>query len=196
MVDRTSGELEPADENTGPGIPAAQLRQLVSNHYQSLYRYAYRLSGKEADAEDLTQQTYLIAQSKLHQLREADKADRWLFAILRSCFLKGVNRNRAIDVDSMDGFVEDTGETRRQQQALDREELQQALDDLLPEYRVIVLMYYFEELSYKEIAEQLEIPMGTVMSRLARAKMRLRERMLVEEGAPRPPASRHRVPTL
>jgi RNA polymerase sigma-70 factor (ECF subfamily) len=92
--------------------------------------------------------------------------------------------------------VEDIAEGRRQDQALDREELQKVLGELPPEYRIIVLMYYFEELSYKEIAEQLEIPIGTVMSRLARAKMRMREQMRIQSEPTKPEsAARKRVPT-
>ena len=195
MVDRTSGDSEFVDDKSGFANPTAELRRLVNDYYQSLYRYAYRLCGCQADAEDLTQQAYLIAQGKLHQLREPDKADRWLFAILRSCFLKGVSRTRPIAVDSMELIVEDAGEARRQSQAIDREELQLILSDLPPEYRLIVLMFYFEDLSYKEIAEQLEIPMGTVMSRLARAKVRMRERLLAEPVPTRPAGARTRIPT-
>lgn len=63
---------------------------------------------------------------------------------------------------------------------IDRERLQLALDELPDEYRLVVAMFYFEELSYKEIASELELPIGTVMSRLSRAKGRLRHRLLAE----------------
>jgi DNA-directed RNA polymerase specialized sigma24 family protein len=68
--------------------------------------------------------------------------------------------------------------------SIDREELQTALGELPDEYRLVVLMFYFEELSYKEIAEQLEIPIGTVMSRLSRAKGHLRARLACELDGP------------
>src|SRR4051812_33527838 len=65
-----------------------EIAGLIAAHHAPLYRYAYRLTGMAADAEDLTQQAFLIAQQKLHQLREAERAAGWLYAILRSCYLK------------------------------------------------------------------------------------------------------------
>ncbi|HEY2837685.1 MAG TPA: sigma factor, partial [Pirellulales bacterium] len=70
----------------------AQIARLVVDHYSDVYRYAYRLSGSAADAEDLTQQTYLAAQRNLAQLRLPDNARAWLYAILRNCYLKGRRR--------------------------------------------------------------------------------------------------------
>ena len=71
---------------------------------------------------------------------------------------------------------------------VDQEELGKALAELPDEFRLVVLMFYFEDLSYKEIAEQLELPIGTVMSRLSRAKGHLRRR-LADEQPPPPPTS-------
>jgi len=62
--------------------------QLVAEHHQAVYRYAYRLAGSSADAEDLTQQVFLIAQRKLEQLRKAESVQSWLFTILRRRFVK------------------------------------------------------------------------------------------------------------
>src|SRR6186713_2744485 len=79
----------PPSDGLGPSAgPVVDIAGLISAHHASLYRYAYRLTGVAADAEDLSQQTFLIAQQKLHQLREAERAAGWLFAILRSCYLK------------------------------------------------------------------------------------------------------------
>src|SRR4051794_33008637 len=71
----------------GPGPPPS-IQQLVDIHYQALYRFAYRLSGSAAEAEDLTQETFCQAHDKMHQLREAGKARSWLFSILRNAFLQ------------------------------------------------------------------------------------------------------------
>jgi len=166
----------------------ADLPALIVAHHAALYRYAYRLSGCSAEAEDLTQQTFLIAQRKLHQLRETERAGAWLFAVLRSCFLKSLRRQRPasaaalnVEVDQFAGPTPDAPE-------IDRERLAAALADLPDEFRLVVLMFYFEELSYQQIAEQLEIPIGTVMSRLSRAKGHLRKRLGPDE--PVSPASR------
>jgi RNA polymerase sigma-70 factor (ECF subfamily) len=153
----------------------ATLRALVVEHHAALYRYAYRLTGQQADAEDLTQQAFLVAQQKLHQLREPGRARAWLFAVLRSCFLKNCRK-----WSPEPGGLWEAEEVAAESPALDaidQQGLAEALAELPDEFRVVVLMFYFEDLSYKEIAEQLELPIGTVMSRLSRAKGHLRRRL-------------------
>lgn len=179
-----------------------QVQQLVLAHYQAVYRYAYRLSGSIADAEDATQQTFLIAQRKLHQLREADKADRWLFAILRSCYLKSRRKQRPVPAANLELNVDELPEDavrQLEQSDVDQERLQLALDELSDEHKLILLMFYFEDLSYKEISAQLNVKIGTVMSRLSRAKGWLRKCLLSfeegpsarsESGSQRPSASK------
>jgi RNA polymerase sigma-70 factor (ECF subfamily) len=164
----------------------------VAEHSAELYRYAYRLAGQAADAEDLTQQTFLIAHSKLDQLRSAESCRSWLFAILRSCFLKLVRASA-----SMPAATEFPLETLAAEvpEALDedRDRLHKVLGELPPEFRLVLTMFYFEECSYRQIAEQLELPIGTVMSRLSRAKNHLRARLSEPSLASTAPAGR-RVP--
>ncbi len=150
-----------------------ELTLLVDLHYQLLFRYAYRLSGDRAEAEDLTQQTYLIAQKKLSQLRDMSFARSWLCTILRNLFLKNITQkitplslSQSFDLVSEEVVVPE----------LTSEELQGALNELPEDFRIPLLMFYFEERSYKEISKELSIPLGTVMSRLARAKSYLQER--------------------
>ena len=152
------------------------LSELVRLHSGLLYRYAYRLSGSVADAEDLTQQAFLIAHRKLDQLREAAHAKGWLCAIVRTAYLKAVRKEAAADVVSLER-VSDIEETPPSDVPLDSEELQQFLNELSEEFRTPLILYYFQEFSYKEIARQMEVPLGTVMSRLARAKAQLRKRL-------------------
>src|SRR5262249_28415955 len=85
-----------AAEHDGPNSNTARVdvTTLVVAHHAAVYRYACRLCGSPIDAEDLTQQTFLIAQRKLHQLREAERACAWLLAIVRSCFLKSLAKLR------------------------------------------------------------------------------------------------------
>lgn len=160
-----------------------ELTRLVDEYYQLLFRYAYRLSGDQADAEDLTQQTYLIAQKKLEQLRDSQSARSWLCTILRNLFLKKVTR-KVEPVSLEHGLEVASGDVEMPE--LTSEELQSALDDLPEDFRVPLLMFYFEEQSYKEISSELSIPLGTVMSRLARARSFLQERFssLREDTAP------------
>jgi RNA polymerase sigma-70 factor (ECF subfamily) len=155
--------------------------QLVSDHLDDLYRYAYRLSGSTTDAEDLVQQTFLAAQASLDQLRDARQARGWLCTILRHAFLKSRQKrtpvpasNLGLELDGLEAAsIEDDA-------PIDREELQRALGKLSDEFRVIVLMFYLEECSYREIAERLNLPIGTVMSRLSRAKSQLRRHLFAE----------------
>lgn len=153
------------------------LTRLVEQHYAPLYRYAYRLCGSSAEAEDLTQQTFLAAAVKWDQLREADRAKSWLFAILRNQYLKGIRRESAFVWDSLDDMA-DSGSEEAVDSDVDSEQLQRALDELPEEFRSPLILFYFEEFSYLEIAEQLGIALGTVMSRLSRGRAYLRRRLV------------------
>lgn len=157
--------------------------ELARNHYRAVYAYAYRLAGRAADAEDLTQQVFLIAQEKLHQIREVEKADRWLFAILRSCFTRNRQTNQRWLTSAADRNVTELPDLSSQDDGIDREQLQSALQEIPDSYRLVLLMFYFEACSYREIASALGISIGTVMSRLSRAKGRLRG-LLLESRSP------------
>lgn len=167
-----------SSDTIAPADSVSLIRSVVEQHYASIYGYAYRLSGSTADAEDLTQQTFMIAQQKLYQVRERDKIIRWLYSIARSCFLKSRRRKRPSAAANLELNVDEIPDRLRDESPFDQERLQVALSELDEDFRVIVSMFYFEELSYKEIAEALAIPIGTVMSRLARAKGRLRKELV------------------
>jgi len=154
--------------------PGMEITQMVAEHHQAVYRYGFRLCGSVADAEDLTQQTFLAAQQKLDQLQDPAKARNWLFAVLRNNFLKARKRSRRQEPPNARLPLDSIPADPPSDDAIDREKLQQAINGLSPEFRAVLLMFYFEDLSYREIAQQLEIPIGTVMSRLARAKRSLR----------------------
>src|SRR6476661_10780544 len=88
---------------------AAELRELVDAHYEALYRYAFRLTGSGADAEDLTQEAFGKALARLSQLREPDRAKAWLFRILRNGYLRLVRdqkRHRVIPLDAVGDLPE------------------------------------------------------------------------------------------
>lgn len=155
---------------------------LVNAHYEVLYRYAYRLAGNAADAEDVTQTTFLTAQRKLDQLREPAHARSWLFTIARNTFLKSIRSKPADPVVSLDAVGEPI-QPEEQDLEIDSERLQSVLDELSEEFRTPLILYYFKEFSYKDIARQMDLPMGTVMSRLARGKAFLRRRLANTELA-------------
>jgi RNA polymerase sigma-70 factor (ECF subfamily) len=152
------------------------LPELVKLHSGLLYRYAYRLSGCAADAEDLTQQTFLTAHRKLDQLRDLDHAKGWLCAILRTAYLKNLRSRPKAGSVSLDSVAE-IEEVTSGEPALDSQELNQILAELPEEFRAPIILFYFQDFSYKDIADQLDIPVGTVMSRLARGKSHLRKRL-------------------
>lgn len=158
------------------------IAQLVADYHQAVYRYAYRLTGTVADAEDLTQQAFLVAQDKLGQLREEGRARSWLFAILRNYFLKQRRKElptAAADLQLNIDNIPDAG----YESEIDQERLQQALAELPEKYRTVLVMFYFEDVGYREMAEAIGVPIGTIMSRLARAKGALRARLLDAEQA-------------
>jgi RNA polymerase sigma-70 factor (ECF subfamily) len=157
-------------------LPAGKssIEALVEQYYQSLYCYAFRLTGSGMDAEDLTQESFCRAQLCHDQLREPAKAKAWLFRILRSLYLHRLrserNRGEQVPVDP-DALPEETGAPLDH---VDTEALQRVLNELPEVFRTPLILYYFEDFSYRDIAEQMELPIGTVMSRLARAKTQLR----------------------
>jgi RNA polymerase sigma-70 factor (ECF subfamily) len=154
------------------------VQRLVDVHYAALYRYAYRLCGCAADAEDLTQEAFCKAQLNLTQLREPDRAKAWLFSILRNAYLHRLRADRNQRCVSLDGVGDLAEPLPDPLPAVDPERLQQALDELPEVFRTPVILFYFEDFSYRDIAGQMDLPLGTVMSRLARAKAHLRERLL------------------
>jgi len=156
-----------------------EIRRIIHEFYQPVYRYAFRLTGSAADAEDLVQETFLMAYSRSDQLRDEAKAGAWLFGILRGCVGKYFRRRRPalagnvqLDLDRLPATLPD--------EPLDQQQLQAALQELPEDFRRVLLMFYFEDLSYLEIAAALDLPIGTVMSRLARAKTHLRQKLKAE----------------
>ena len=161
---------------TGPEF-RQPLNALIEEHSEFLYRFAYRLSGSAADAEDLVQQAFLTAHAKLDQLREAEKARAWLVAVVRNAYRKSCRRDRPIPFSTMLSDPEPVTESELEQ-LLSADSVQDALNELPEEFRSVLILYYFDDHSYKDIAELLDIPIGTVMSRLSRGKAQLRQRLL------------------
>ena len=112
-----------------------EIAQLVSEHHASVYRYAFRLCGSEADAEDFAQEAFLFAHERLGQLRDASKARPWLLAIVRNCFRKKLRRRSPVkDVDfELDNLAADAPDS-----PFDFERLQAAIDALPDEFRLVL----------------------------------------------------------
>ena len=163
--------------------------RLIHQYHPDVYRYGYRLSGNAADADDLAQQVFLAAYQKIDQLREVERARGWLLAITRNQFLKMYRRRRPVDSSSLEMDVNQVPEKIKKED-VDKEQLQAALNEMPEPFRTVLLMFYFEDLSYQEIAESLQLAIGTVMSRLSRAKGQLRYKLICSEGKEIFPAAR------
>jgi len=150
---------------------------LVDSFYTALYRFALSLSRKESDAADLVQQTFYIWALRGHQLREESKVKTWLFMTLYREFLA---RRRHDDrfTDIVDGdtrLVDPPHLSPVAVDALDAATVQDALHELDARYRAPLTLFYMQQHSYREIADILSIPLGTVMSRISRGKAELRK---------------------
>lgn len=161
--------------------------QLVDAHYAPLYRFALSLARREADACDLVQQTFYIWATKGESLREAAKAKSWLFTTLYREFLRGRRRDsRATSIEDLPPGEQDIAAEEVDRVAkLDAATVLGALQSVDEVFRAPLTLFYLEDLSYLEIAEALDVPIGTVMSRLSRGKAQLRAALEREEQAAR-----------
>ena len=161
--------------------------QLVDAHYTPLFRFALSLTKNASDAGDLTQQTFFIWAKQGHALREEGKAKSWLFTTLYREFLRIRRRG-----DRMTA-LEDLGPVESDPPApevdmvtgMDASLVVEALQEVDEVYRVPLTLFYMQDLSYKEIAEMIEAPIGTVMSRLSRGKAQLRAALARKEAGAR-----------
>jgi RNA polymerase sigma-70 factor (ECF subfamily) len=145
--------------------------ELVKEHYRALYRFAFTLAGIESEASDLTQQTFCIWGEKGHQLRDGAKAKAWLFTTLNREFLKGKRRLASFPEREFDEELGDMPDLSPEVvRDLDSRLIVKALGLLDSAYRTPLALFYLEDHSYREIASILEIPIGTVKSRIARGK--------------------------
>lgn len=170
-----------------------EFEHLVQEHYQPLYRFALSLAQREADAADLTQQTFLRWATRGFQLRDRSKAKTWLFTTLYREFLSGSRRGgRFPHVELSDAEAELPAIQERTVDELDGQSALEALNELDETYRAPLTLFYLQQHSYQEIADVLGVPIGTVMSRLSRGKAQLRQKLSTpkpESSAP-PAASR------
>ncbi|MGL4423542.1 MAG: RNA polymerase sigma factor [Gemmataceae bacterium] len=156
---------------------APAIETLVGDHYDAIYRYAYRLAGQANEAEDLTQETFHKALKNRAQLREAEKARFWLFQILRNEYLLRLRDKKKQAPAAGEALLDVAAVNVPPETKLEHEELQAALNELDESYRTPLILFFFEDFSYRQIADLLDVPIGTVMSRLARAKAQLRQRL-------------------
>lgn len=163
----------------------SEFDELVDAHYQALFRFGMSLTRSSDRASDLVQETFCIWAAKGDQLRDRTKAKTWLFTTLHREFLNQRRRasrfsDEPLDEAKADASVAPEEGAERQMDGQRAIELLGALDET---YRTPLTLFYLQQHSYKEIAEILDVPIGTVMSRLSRAKEMLRRQMNTEPSS-------------
>jgi RNA polymerase sigma factor (sigma-70 family) len=173
------------------GQPLGGFEELAMPLFNSLYNFARWLAQNSNDAEDLVQETYLKALRSFASFQSGTNFRAWIFRILKNTFLSSFSTLERRMTDAMvsdeDGLElavdTETPETILMNRS-SSQLVQCAIDDLPVHYRETLLLCEVEEMSYQEIAEILSIPIGTVMSRLSRARKAVRESLLSAPGAP------------
>ncbi|HTZ57823.1 MAG TPA: sigma-70 family RNA polymerase sigma factor [Acidobacteriaceae bacterium] len=164
-------------DGQGPADPSG------IEYLDGLYSYAMILTRNHAEAEDLVQETYVRAIQAMGRLREGSNIKSWLFTILRNVWLNHLrklrNGPRLVSMEAEDGSARDiVGPAKNSHEVyvskIETAQVRAAIQQLPTEFREVVLLREYEELSYQEIAGVLDCPVGTVMSRLGRARAKLR----------------------
>jgi len=178
---------QPGDALETPQQRAARFERDAVGYIDQLYSGALRLTRNPADAEDLVQDTYAKAFASFHQFQPGTNLKAWLYRIMTNAFINTYRKAQRQPVTSSDQ-IEDWQLARAAQhtstglpsaemaalEAMPDETVREALATLSPEFRQVVLLADVEGFSYKEIAEIMGTPIGTVMSRLNRARAALR----------------------
>lgn len=171
-----SGTSFPQDDPSSPGFEA-----LAMPMFASLYNFARWLVTNQHDAEDLVQEAYLKALRNFGSFQPGTNFRGWMFKILKNTFLSSrtkLERRMTVAMDDEEDGPELAVESTTPETLLiersNRQLVQRAIDELPAHFREVLLLCEVEEMSYQEIAEVLSIPIGTVMSRLARARKAVR----------------------
>ena len=162
---------------------ADQFEAIVGEHYEALYRFAMSLTRVESDAQDLTQQTFCVWATKGHQLRDHAKVKAWLFTTLHRAFLGARRRENRFPHQDLEEVVEQSlAVAPDPMHPADCSQVLAALARVDEIYQAAVALFYLEDCSYKDIAAILEVPVGTVKSRIARGIAQLRGILLPNDG--------------
>ena len=177
-TDTNTSTATTTDHHYGPADTAATYEAIVEAHYVATYRYARSLVFNEADAQDLTQHAFLKLKTNFHQIRDLDRVKGWLFSTARRKFISGYRHQSKfpkVTLDATDSYPAPSvtsAETR-----VDARKALEGLHQLPEKFRAPLALFYLEQWSYKEISEHLDMPIGTVMSRLSRGKAQLKDWM-------------------
>ena len=178
----------------GPDHGQPQQKLDFGEYLDGLYGYAMVLSRNRTEAEDLVQETCLRALRAVGRLRADGSVKGWLFTILRNIWLNQLRQRRTapdlVELDADENRANEPADTAQDPltgyvNRVQREQVRAAIQQLPVEFREIIILREYEELSYQEIAALLDCPPGTVMSRLARARSKLRDLLSGGQMTPR-----------
>ena len=175
--------MPPTDDSAEQAV-SLDFESLVTRYYRSLYQFALSLTQTEAEACDLTQQTFYIWATKGHQLRDVSKVKSWLFTTLHREFLETRRRQTRFphhELSQVESELPPISPARVNQ--LDSAQVLQALAQVDQVYQAPVSLFYLENYAYKDIAEILDVPMGTVKSRISRGIAQL-QKCLADAASP------------
>ena len=167
-------------------LSAASFEDLALPLFDQLYNFAHWLTQDKAEAEDLVQETYAKALRGFSSFQGGTNFRAWMYRILRNSFLSsrtGLKTMVVLDEESGESLpTENTTPEALFLEQANREMVHEALEGLPVQFREILLLCEVEEMSYQEISETLAVPMGTVMSRLYRARQALRAALRAKMG--------------
>ncbi|NOS69577.1 MAG: RNA polymerase sigma factor [Verrucomicrobia bacterium] len=173
---------------------ASEFESLVARFYEPLYQFAFSLTRSEADASDMTQQTFYVWATKGHQLRDATKVKTWLFTTLHRQFLESQRRRVRFPHQELEtAEAELPAILPKGISRIDAAHVLATLARVDESYQAAVSLFYIEDCSYQEIADILELPLGTVKSRISRGIGQLQKLMAKEIAVMSPQADRKRV---
>lgn len=163
-----------------PAEFAAWAEAAILQHYRQLYLFALSLAGNEADAADLTQQAAVTLATRGQDIRDPHHVKSWLYTTLHRDFLKMRRRTVRMQPHEPDSAIFENADPMpaAQETRLDARTAVAALQRVGEPHCAVLSLYFLNDLSYREIAGVLEVPVGTVMSRLSRAKEALRQLLL------------------
>jgi RNA polymerase sigma-70 factor (ECF subfamily) len=161
--------------------------RLTFGHMDALYRVALQMTRNSADAENLVQDTYLRAYRFFHKHERGSNLRVWIFTIMRNLFIndyrKNQSRSRDVELDAVDERLDaPPDEAVDAQRVISSPALQMALGSLSEESRTMLVLAYVEGFRYQEIADLMGRPIGTVLSRVLRARQRLRRKLQDQPG--------------
>lgn len=165
-----------------------QFRSLSARYYDNAYKWAWRYTGNPDDAKDLVQETFMKAFEKFESLKEPEKFKSWLFTIMRNQYVRHhqrASKYRTVSVEESNGYLAELEKTahrvdteRLYDMKVEAKQVHDVLNRLSEEYKSPLILHYLEDFTYRQIARILNVPMGTVMSRLSRGRQALKKEIL------------------